>query len=167
MTCMGHLVPDLGSRYLHLLDLRSPESHPPHPMTRAAPHRALGSAPQRSSIRRQCRARGRLALAARCTAAAPSSSTRLGSAPRRSSSSTALQEDEHRPQHSDHPGSERWGAPGPAALTALPPRVVLLAAAGPGRRHPTCPIGVIALRSSNSRGNRLRRRSPAHLCFWP
>lgn len=59
-------------------------------VTRTAPHRALGSAPRRSRIRRQCRARGWRARAARCTAATPSSSTRLGSAPRCSSSSTAL-----------------------------------------------------------------------------
>lgn len=59
-------------------------------VTRTAPHRALGSAPRRSRIRRQCRARGWRARAARCTTATPSSSTRLGSAPRCSSSSTAL-----------------------------------------------------------------------------
>lgn len=179
MTGMRHLAPDLGNRHLHLLDQalwtqqpdaqrrRVPESHPPHPVTRAEPHRALGSAPQRSSIRRQCKARGWLALAARCTAAAPSSSTRLGSAPRRSSSSTVLQEDEHsRPQPSWPPGEQKVGKnPDPAALTELPPRVVLLATPGPGKRHQPCPIGVTAFRSSNSRGNRLRTRSPARLCF--
>lgn len=68
-------------------------SHTHHTrMTRTAPHRALGSAPRRSRIRRQCRARGWRARAARCTAATPSSSTRLGSAPRCSSSSTALRQ---------------------------------------------------------------------------
>lgn len=54
------------------------------------PHREFGSPPPRSRASRHCRACGCRAPAARCTAATPSASTRLGSAPRRNSSSTAL-----------------------------------------------------------------------------
>lgn len=74
------------------------------------PHRTLGSPPRHSRALRQRRARGCRAPAARWTAAAPSASTRLGSAPRRSSSSTALRS-----------GGQSGPPPSPPA-PARPPR---------------------------------------------
>lgn len=70
-------------------------------------------------------------------------------------------------QESRRSGSTRTRPPSPRLLTAPPPRVVLLADAEPSVQHRPCPIGVTALLSSNSRGDRLRKRSYAHLCFWP
>lgn len=61
----------------------------------------MGSPPRRIRTLRHRRAPGCWAPAARCTAAAPSGSTRLGSAPRRSSSATTLRSGvRNRPQFS-------------------------------------------------------------------
>lgn len=121
------------------LGLGRPLSAEKLPGAQTLPHRVLGSPPRRSRASRQHRLRGRWALAARCMAAAPSSSTRLGSAPRRSSSSTALRtEGQSGPRHSP----PTPGPPTPCpALTATPPSVAPPAAAAPGLSPSPCPGG--------------------------
>lgn len=110
------------------------------PRAHTRPHRALGSPPRRSRASRQHRLRRCWALAARCMAAAPSSSTRLGSAPRRSKSSTVLGiEGQSGPWHSPPTPSPGLPAPPGPALTATPPPAAPSAAAAPNRQPDPCP----------------------------
>lgn len=110
------------------------------------PHRAFGSPPPRSRASRQRRACGCRAPAARCTAATPSASTRLGSAPRRNRSSTALRSGcQSGPQPS--PRAPSPSAPGPA-LTAVLPSAAPSAAVVPGPQPHPCPRGPLAPRLS-------------------
>lgn len=109
------------------------------PRVRAPPHRALASPPRCSRASRQRRPRECRALAARCMAATPSASTRLGSAPRRSSSSTALRTGRsewttilapppgppsprpHRGSSSRSAARSRRARPAAAAMPGMPP----------------------------------------------
>lgn len=139
------------------------------PRAHTRPHRALGSPPRRSRASRQHRLRRCWALAARCMAAAPSSSTRLGSAPRRSKSSTVLGiEGQSGPWHS--PPTPSPGLPAPLALPS--PQLLLLQRRPQpprqtdSRAHAPAvslgqPPGRAACRFPTSRGSLVRTRRSA------
>lgn len=168
---LGHQVPILGLRDILSRTLRSrPRTQRPLPFAedppraQALPHRALGSPPRRSRASRQHRPRGCCALAARCMAAAPSSRTRLGSAPRRSSSSTVLQREGQSGQRHAPP------TPGPPtlgpALTATPPPAAPREAAAPGQSRRPCPGGLPG-RQPGLWSSNFARRPCAHAPLRP
>lgn len=140
------------------------------PRVLAPPHRALASPPRLSRASRHCRPRGWRALAARCTAAAPSASSRLGSAPRLSSSSTALRSGRSEWTATFAPSLARPGPPPPSPRLRLPqgcPKPLGRAGRrvhagsvreprGPARRVPISRRGLV----------RTRRPTPCLGCPW-